>query len=256
MSWTPVLKNVRPSDTGGTVLVLAYLTTASTPSDAISSGNCIAVAPSLPSAMAWTPAQPPSTDTSTTLSWTPALVSAVYAPAAVGSLMVWTTVMPGSLDNRFSIAVSPPASWPLLTSWPTMRGSVSSPMTVLSATSTPNPDRKPWSRCTSTEAWVGESSMSAILAVVAASPSVPLAHSPMSVPASKLSVANVACAASGGFSGVSSAMTSSPASSAAFRAGTTASPLAVIKMPLAPAETAFSTAAIWESTSAEDVPAA
>ena len=38
--------------------------------------------------------------------------------------------MSGSFCSRFSIAVRPPSSLPLVTSWPTMRGSSSSPMSV------------------------------------------------------------------------------------------------------------------------------
>ena len=62
----------------------------------------------------------------------------------------------------------------------------------------------------------------AILASLALSPSVALAHWPISSPALKLSVAKVASAASIGSSGVSSAMTRMPASRAFLTVGTIA----------------------------------
>ena len=84
----------------------------------------------------------------------------------------------------------------------------------------------------------------AILAFSASSPSVAAAHSPIRTPAWKLSVAKVASAASAGFSGVSSAITRSPASRARLqRTGTMADVSdAVIRMPDAPLAMQVSTA--------------
>ena len=58
----------------------------------------------------------------------------------------------------------PPSSAPSVTSWPTIRGSDSSPILVLSPTSIPKPSRKPWSRWTSTETPSGLRSSMAIFA--------------------------------------------------------------------------------------------
>ena len=85
---TPVLKKSSPGDGTGFLPVLAYSTAASTPSEAISSGYCCAVAPIAPAATFFTPGQPPSTDTMRVLLSLPAAFSAPYAPAAVGSLIV------------------------------------------------------------------------------------------------------------------------------------------------------------------------
>jgi hypothetical protein len=52
-----------------------------------------------------TPAQPPSTETISTLFSRPAALSAREAPAAAGSLMVYTTLISGALWRQFSIAV-------------------------------------------------------------------------------------------------------------------------------------------------------
>ena len=80
-----------------------------------------------------------------------------------------------------------------------MRGSVSSPMTLMSPTSMPKPCRKPWLRWTPTTGSPSAPTMSIrpILASAAASPSLALAHWPMSRPAWKLSVAKVTSTASG-----------------------------------------------------------
>jgi len=69
-------------------------------------------------------------------------------------------------------------------------------------------------------------------------------HWPMSLPASKLSVAKVMSTVSGGSGGVSRAMTVRPASRAFLMAGLTSGPLGVIRIPLSPFETAFSAAVI------------
>ena len=71
----------------------------------------------------------------------------------------------------------------------------------------------------------------------------------------KLSVANVASAASVGSKGVSRAITSKPALRACSSAGTTVESDAVINIPLAPAEVQFSIAAICVSTSPSTLPA-
>ena len=103
--------------------------------------------------------------------------------------------MPLSLASSVSIALRPPSSLPAVTSWPTMRGSVSSPHFDLSAVSIPKPIMKPWSRSTPTVGCDTARSRNAILASLALSPIVALAHSPISLPASRLSVAKVASAA-------------------------------------------------------------
>ena len=61
--------------------------------------------------------------------------------------------MSGSLLQELLHRVRPPSSLPLVTSWPTMRASVSSPYCLGSLTSMPKPLRKPWSRRTSTVGW-------------------------------------------------------------------------------------------------------
>src|SRR4029453_7856775 len=77
--------------------VFAYLTTAPTPSDAISSGYCCEVASMTPARTFRTPAQPPSTDTIVVPALVlPAFFSAVQAPAALGPLIVSTTSLGGS----------------------------------------------------------------------------------------------------------------------------------------------------------------
>ncbi len=53
------------------------------------------------------------------------------------------------------MAVRPPSSLPLVMSWPTIRGSVSSPILFGSFGSMPKPIMKPWSRMTSTDGWAG-----------------------------------------------------------------------------------------------------
>ena len=69
--------------------VLAYFTTAATPSDAIRSGYCCEVASMTPALTFRTPAQPPSTETIVTSAVVlPAFFSAVQAPRALGSLIV------------------------------------------------------------------------------------------------------------------------------------------------------------------------
>ena len=65
----------------------------------------------------------------------------------------------------------------------------------------PKPDRKPWSRWTSTETPFGLRSSIAIFACLPSASNFALAHCPMRVPAWKLSVAKVASAASGGSTG-------------------------------------------------------
>ena len=120
----------------------------------------------------------------------------------------------------------------------------------------PKPDRKPWSRWTSTETPFGLRSSIAILACVPAASNFALAHCPIRLPAWKLSVANVASAASGGSTGVSSAMTSIPACLALSSDGTIAlESFAVIMKPLAPAEIRFSMAWTWDSLSPSCLPA-
>jgi len=96
----------------------------------------------------------------------------------------------------------------------------------------------------STVGWLSSASRNATLAVAALSPRVFAAHSPISWPALKLSVAKVASAASIGSSGVSSAITRMPASRACWIVGTIALvSLGVIRMPFAPAAIRLSTAA-------------
>ena len=89
-----------------------------------------------------------------------------------------------------------------------------------------------------------ERSRVAILAFAASIPIFAFAHWPIRTPARKLSVANVASAASAGSKGVSSAITRRPAS----RARRTVSASApgsdgVIRIPFAPAATRLSIAA-------------
>ena len=85
-------------------------------------------------------------------------------------------------------------------------------------------------------------------ASAAPSPSLAAAHWPISSPARKLSVAKVASAASIGSSGVSRAMTSSPASRARLIGSTMALVSeAVIRMPLAPEAMQVSIACTWVS---------
>src|SRR2546426_1293711 len=68
--------------------VFAYSTPASTPMAAIFSGYCCEVAARWPAFTFFTPTQPPSTETIKTPFCLPADLSAWYAPAAAGSLMV------------------------------------------------------------------------------------------------------------------------------------------------------------------------
>ena len=120
----------------------------------------------------------------------------------------------------------------------------------------PKPVMKPWSRSTSTVGCDGLRSRKAIRASAASSPSVAAAHSPISRPASKLSVARVASAASIGSSGVSSAMTSTPASRAICTDGTMAAVSeGTSRMPLAPSAMQVSIAATWLSLSPSTRPA-
>ena len=121
----------------------------------------------------------------------------------------------------------------------------------------PKPFMKPWSRWKSTVGCVRAEVEEGDLGVLAAlSPSVPLAHSPISSPALKLSVAKVASAASIGSSGVSSAITRRPASRAFLIVGTIAlESLGVIRKPFAPAEIRLSIAATWPSLSPSYLPA-
>ncbi len=120
----------------------------------------------------------------------------------------------------------------------------------------PKPDRKPWSRWTSTETPFGLRSSIAIRACLPSASNFALAHCPMRLPAWKLSVAKVASAASGGSTGVSSAMTSIPACLALSSDGTIAlESFAVIMKPLAPAEIRFSMAWTWASLSPSALPA-
>ncbi len=120
----------------------------------------------------------------------------------------------------------------------------------------PKPDRKPWSRWTSTETPFGLRSSIAILACLPSASNFALAHCPIRLPAWKLSVAKVASAASGGSTGVSSAMTSIPACLALSSDGTIAlESFAVIMKPLAPAEIRFSMAWTWDSLSPSCLPA-
>src|SRR5467141_194322 len=68
--------------------VFAYSTPASTPMTAILSGYCCEVAARWPAFTFFTPTQPPSTETIRTPVALPADLSAWYAPAAAGSLIV------------------------------------------------------------------------------------------------------------------------------------------------------------------------
>ena len=161
-----------------------------------------------------------------------------------------------SFARRFSIARRPPSSLPAVTSLPTMRGSVSSPHLFGSPRSMPKPCKKPWSRSTPTVGWLMAMSSIAILALAASAPSVAAAHLPMSSPARKLSVAKVASAASIGSSGVSRAITTSPASRACLTAGTIdAVSDAVRSMPFAPSAMQVSMAWTWVSLSPSTFPA-
>src|SRR5688572_12393632 len=72
----------------GFLPLLAYSTPASTPIAAIFSGYCWLVAAITPAPTFFTPSQPPSTLTITTFFSLPAFFSALYAPAAAGSLIV------------------------------------------------------------------------------------------------------------------------------------------------------------------------
>ena len=120
----------------------------------------------------------------------------------------------------------------------------------------PKPDRKPWSRWTSTETPFGLRSSIAIRACLPSASNFALDHCPIRLPAWKLSVAKVASAASGGSTGVSSAMTSIPACLALSSDGTIAlESFAVIMKPLAPAEIRFSMAWTWDSLSPSCLPA-
>ena len=76
-------------------------------SSAIFTGYCCAVAAIAPDATSLIPWQPPSTETSTTPFSFPAALSALYAPAAVGSLIVYTTLMSGFFWRHVSIPVCP-----------------------------------------------------------------------------------------------------------------------------------------------------
>ena len=67
---------------------LAKSTIAFTPISAIFSGYCCEVAPMTPFLTFSTPGQPPSTETIVTSFSLPAALSASYAPAAAGSLIV------------------------------------------------------------------------------------------------------------------------------------------------------------------------
>ena len=103
---------------------------------------------------------------------------------------------------------------------------------------------------------VGGRSSVAILALAALSPRVALAHSPISSPALKLSVAKVASAALIGSSGVSSVMTRMPALRAFSTVGTMAvESLGTSMKPLAPAAIRCSMAATWPSLSPSALPA-
>ena len=119
----------------------------------------------------------------------------------------------------------------------------------------PKPTRKPVSRATSTEMLSLLMSSIAIFAFAASSPRVAAAHLPIKRPASKLSVAKVMSCASGSASGVSSAITRTPAARASIRAGVTESFDAVIRMPFAPAATQFSIAEICGAASPSVTPA-
>src|SRR4029079_8146233 len=93
--------------------VFAYLTTAPTPREAISSGYCCEVASMTPALTFRTPAHPPSTETIVVALFDfPAFFSAVQAPAALASLIVYTTSMSGFFWRQFSIAVWDGATCP------------------------------------------------------------------------------------------------------------------------------------------------
>ena len=77
----------------------------------------------------------------------------------------------------------PPSSAPSVTSWPTIRGSFSSPILFLSPTGIPKPSTKPWSRCTSTDTPSGLRSNIAIFASVPSFSKAAFAHWPISSPA-------------------------------------------------------------------------
>ena len=84
-----------------------------------------------------------------------------------------------------------------------------------------------------------------------------LAYCPIKTPALKLSVANSASVALCGSVGVSSAITSTPASRAFLMAGTIAFvSLGVMRIALAPPLTMFSMAVTWVALSPSNFPAA
>ena len=125
------------------------------PRDAISSGYCCEVAPITPSATFCTPGQPPSTETISTSFSRPMALQRLVGAGGGGFVdgvddVDRRILAPAGSPSR----VRPPSSLPAVTSWPTMRGSVSSPQRFGSPRSMPKPCRKPWSRSTSTVGWL------------------------------------------------------------------------------------------------------
>ena len=97
--------------------------------------------------------------------------------------------------------------------------------------------------------------MSPILAFATPSgPSLAAAHWPILTPASKLSVAKVILAASGGSVEVSMAMTTTPASRALMIAGVTSLLEGAIRIVVAPRAMAFSIQAVCPSGSGSTAP--
>ena len=129
--------------------------------------------------MALTPVQPPSTDTTSTPDF-PAAFSAVFAPSAAGSLIVYTRLMSGLFCRQFSIAVCPLAWSPAVSRLHTTCGSVACCLASGVIPETPKPDRKPLWRSTPT-VMPGARSSVAIFAVLPAI--VAFAYWPMSWPA-------------------------------------------------------------------------
>jgi hypothetical protein len=124
---TPVSKKDLPGH-GSASCRPANLAIASMPSAAIFSGYCCEVAPITPSLTEATPGQPPSTETMDVVLLAGGLQRLVGAFGGGFVDRVNDVDVRVALARRFSIAVRPPSSFALVTSWPTMRGSSSSPM--------------------------------------------------------------------------------------------------------------------------------
>src|SRR5450759_306032 len=153
--------------------------------------------------------------------------------------------MSGALLRQFSIAVWDFAWSPLAACVQTICGS---PALM------PKPARNP-----SCRSWLTVvPGVPSIIAIFAGLPAITaLAYWPINWPAVMLLVANRASLAFCGFSGVSSAMTSTPAARAFWMVGTMALlSLGVMRMPLTPALTIFSIAVTWPALSPSYAPAA